>query len=150
MPQYKFQTLLCPALLICICCNFNFRCILAAPVPYFEDNLVDYPSSPSEVLPIEPLLIYPEPREIFYQARTANGDGERDIIFVKLLQNKLDGYHPKKQHLVEKPKRKELSMKDIFFVKARANGQFSHERLKVYRLPEFFAISVFRNDAKKM
>lgn len=89
---------------------------------------------------------------MYYQARTLDGDddGNRDIIFVKLLQNKSTGYRPKQQRLVaaKEQRRKELSLKDIFFVKARANGQFSHERLKVYRLPEFYAISVFRNEAE--
>lgn len=90
---------------------------------------------------------------MYYQARTIDGDDddeERDIIFVKLLQNKSNGYRPKQQRLVaaKEKRRKEQSLKDIFFVKARANGQFSHERLKVYRLPEFYAISVFRNDSE--
>lgn len=90
---------------------------------------------------------------MYYQARTLDGDdnGDRDIIFVKLLQSKSTGYRPKQQRLVaatKEQRRKELSLKDIFFVKARANGQFSHERLKVYRLPEFYAISVFRNEAE--
>lgn len=125
---------------------------MAAPLPGLDDNLITYPTSPNEVLPVEPVLIYPEPPQMYYQARTLDGDDddERDIIFVKLLQNKSNGYRPKQQRLVaaKEQRRKELSLKDIFFVKARANGQFSHERLKVYRLPEFYAISVFRNDSE--
>ncbi|XP_030563941.1 uncharacterized protein LOC115764833, partial [Drosophila novamexicana] len=137
------------ALLLFICFGLNAQTSVAAPVPRFDDNLVAYPNAPSEVLPIEPLLIYPESREVIYQARTLAGDGERDIIFVKLLPDKSEGYRPKQQRIAEKEqRRKELGLKDIFFVKARANGQFSHERLKVYRLPEFYAISVFRNDEK--
>ncbi|KAL7731198.1 hypothetical protein ACLKA6_014388 [Drosophila palustris] len=150
MSLAKFKTLLA-LLWLCICLRLSVHTAQAAPAARFEDNLIVYPTSPSEVLPIEPLLIYPEPREMYYEARTLNGDGERDIIFVKLLKEKSSGYRPKQQRLVQKEKeqrRKELSLKDIFFVKARANGQFSHERLKVYRLPEFYAISVFRNDEK--
>ncbi|XP_023161696.1 uncharacterized protein LOC111593261 [Drosophila hydei] len=145
MPQHKLKTPIYSALFAISLIGTS----LAAPVSNFDNNLVTYPDEPSEVLPIEPLLVYPESREILYQARTLEGDGEQDIIFVKLLKDKLDGYRPKQQRLVEKQqRRKELSLKDIFFVKARANGQFSHERLKVYRLPEFYAISVFRNGEK--
>ncbi|SPP88084.1 uncharacterized protein LOC117589557 [Drosophila guanche] len=125
----------------------------AAPALRFSDNELDeleaYPTTPSQVLPIQPLLIYPQQRENLYQARTLGGNDDRDIIFVKLLQDKSSGYRPKQQRLVmeeEKPsQRKELDLKDFFYVKARTNGRFSHERLKVYRVPEFYAISVFRN-----
>ncbi|XP_017874954.1 PREDICTED: uncharacterized protein LOC108621882 isoform X1 [Drosophila arizonae] len=149
MSQHKFKTPVHSALIICMCFSLTVDKSLGAPVSNFDRNLVTYPEAPSEVLPIEPLLIYPETQEFLYQARTAAGDGEQDIIYVKLLPDKLDGYRPKQQRHVEKPqRRKELSIKDIFFVKARANGQFSHERLKVYRLPEFYAITVFRNGEK--
>ncbi|XP_034486622.1 uncharacterized protein LOC117791082 [Drosophila innubila] len=150
MSLANFKTLLA-LLWLCICLGLSVHTAEAAPAARYDDNFIDYPTSPSEVLPIDPLLIYPEPREMYYQARTLNGNEDRDIIFVKLLKGKTSGYRPKQQRLVEKEKeqrRKELSFKDIFFVKARANGQFSHERLKVYRLPEFYAISVFRNDEK--
>ncbi|XP_062121779.1 uncharacterized protein LOC133835745 [Drosophila sulfurigaster albostrigata] len=149
MSLAKFKTPLA-FLGLCLCLSYKVHSTVAAPAARYEDNLIAYPTSPSEVLPIEPLLIYPETREVYYQARTLDGDEERDIIFVKLLKDKSNSYRPKLQRLVEKKeqRRKELSMKDIFFVKARTNGQFSHERLKVYRLPEFYAISVFRNDEK--
>ncbi|XP_017117240.1 uncharacterized protein LOC108139136 isoform X2 [Drosophila elegans] len=129
----------------------------AAPAFHFSDpdpdDLEAYPTSPSQVLPIQPVLIYPQPRENLYQARTLAGrNDDQDIIFVKLLQDKSSGYRPKQQHLVleeTKPsQRKKLDMKDIFYVKALTNGRFSHERLKVYRVPEFYAISVFSNGDK--
>ncbi|ALC45550.1 CG14356 [Drosophila busckii] len=141
-PLSKFKTLF--LLWLSIQSTFAF------PIAQLDNELVAYPTTPSEVLPVEPLLIYPEERQLLYQARNFADDGERDIIFVKLLEDKSKGYRPKQQRLVEKlqQRRKELSLKDIFFVKARTNGQFSHERLKVYRLPEFYAISVFRNGEK--
>ncbi|XP_016976436.1 uncharacterized protein LOC108042609 [Drosophila rhopaloa] len=129
----------------------------AAPALHLSDlepdELEAYPTSPSQVLPIQPVLIYPQPRENLYQARTLGGrNDEQDIIFVKLLQDKSSGYRPKQQRLVmEKTKpsqRKNIGLKDIFYVKALTNGRFSHERLKVYRVPEFYAISVFSNGDK--
>ncbi|KAH8417640.1 hypothetical protein KR222_003475, partial [Zaprionus bogoriensis] len=134
-------------LLLCLCFGAFSQRAAAAPLPDLDNNIIEYPALPREVLPIEPLLIYPEPPQMYYEARTLGGNGERDIIFVKLLQGKSKGYRPKQQRLAAKQqRRKELGLNDIFFVKARANGQFSHERLKVYRLPEFYAISVYRND----
>ncbi|XP_017076676.2 uncharacterized protein LOC108111657 [Drosophila eugracilis] len=129
----------------------------AAPVVHFSDpepdELEAYPTSPTQVLPIQPVLIYPKPRENLYQARTLGGrNDDQDIIFVKLLQDKSSGYRPKQQRLVmeetKSSQRKNLGMKDIFYVKALTNGRFSHERLKVYRVPEFYAISVFSNGDK--
>ncbi|KAH8257840.1 hypothetical protein KR038_001751, partial [Drosophila bunnanda] len=112
-----------------------------------------YPTSPSQVLPIQPVLIYPQPRENLYQARNMAGrNNDQDIIFVKLLQDKSSAYRPKQQRLVleetKTSRRKEQGLKDIFYVKALTNGRFSHERLKVYRVPEFYAISVFSNGEK--
>ncbi|KAH8278535.1 hypothetical protein KR018_004540 [Drosophila ironensis] len=129
----------------------------AAPALHFSspepEDLEAYPTSPSQVLPIQPLLIYPQPRENLYQARTLAGrHDDQSIIFVKLLQDKSNAYRPKQQRLIleeTKPsRRKDLRMKDIFYVKAKTNGRFSHERLKVYRVPEFYAISVFSNPEK--
>ncbi|EDX12988.1 uncharacterized protein LOC6728134 [Drosophila simulans] len=129
----------------------------AAPALHFSDpepdELEAYPTSPSQVLPIQPVLIYPKPRENLYQARTLAGrNDDQDIIFVKLLQDKSQGYRPKQQRLVmeetKSSQRKNLGLKDIFYVKALTNGRFSHERLKVYRVPEFYAISVFSNGDK--
>ncbi|XP_039492186.1 uncharacterized protein LOC120452156 [Drosophila santomea] len=126
----------------------------AAPALHFSDpepdELEAYPTSPSQVLPIQPVLIYPKPRENLYQARTLAGrNDDEDIIFVKLLAH---GYRPKQQRLImeeTKPsQRRNLGLKDIFYVKALTNGRFSHERLKVYRVPEFYAISVFSNGDK--
>ncbi|XP_017046790.1 uncharacterized protein LOC108091916 [Drosophila ficusphila] len=128
----------------------------AAPALHFSnpepDELDAYPTSPTQVLPIQPVLIYPKPRENLYQARTLGRNDEQDIIFVKLLDDKSSGYRPKQQRLVledvKTSQRKNLGMKDIFYVKALTNGRFSHERLKVYRVPEFYAISVFSNGDK--
>ncbi|XP_068154035.1 uncharacterized protein [Drosophila tropicalis] len=151
MSPCKYKTFLCPAVILILCLQ---NLSLAAPVPHYNDDIiteeVTYPTSPNEVLPIEPLLIYPKPQE-YYQARTLGGSGEGDIIFVKLLQDKSKGYRPKQQRIMEEQSlvpRKELGLKDIFYVKAHTNGRFSHERLKVYRVPEFYAISVFRNGEK--
>ncbi|KAH8383536.1 hypothetical protein KR009_009226, partial [Drosophila setifemur] len=147
------KPLLCLLLLVALVPSISW----AAPAFHNSnrepDELEAYPTSPSQVLPIQPVLIYPRPRENLYQARTLAGrNDEQDIIFVKLLQDKSSGYRPKQQRLVfedtKNSRRKELSMKDIFFVKTLTNGRFSHERLKVYRLPEFYAISVFSNGEK--
>ncbi|EDV44028.1 uncharacterized protein Dana_GF18786 [Drosophila ananassae] len=129
----------------------------AAPALHFTspepDELEAYPTSPSQVLPIQPVLIYPKTRENLYQARTLAGrNDDQDIIYVRLLQEKSSAYRPKQQRLVleetKTSRRKDLNMKDIFYVKALTNGRFSHERLKVYRVPEFYAISVFSNGEK--
>ncbi|XP_030369212.1 uncharacterized protein LOC115620214 [Scaptodrosophila lebanonensis] len=146
-----------PAVLVLLLC-LHPALQLANGAPYYgksfksssqtELSAAPYPTAPNEVLPIQPLLIYPEPRDVLFQARTLDDDEEQDVIYVKLLQRKSGGYRPNQQRLEQAPHIKELSLKDIFYVKALANGQFSHERLKVYRLPEFYAISVFRNAEK--
>ncbi|XP_046804603.1 uncharacterized protein LOC111681539 [Lucilia cuprina] len=104
-----------------------------------------YPLNPSEILPIQPVLIYPTPtakEKMFYKSRSMLKDN--DIIYIKLLKRK--SYRPKKlkNQIDEKNAPKEIQMKDIFYVKALANGQFSHNRLKLYRLPEFYAITVYK------
>ena len=104
-----------------------------------------YGLKPSEILPIEPVLIYPpSTKERGNEGRAFNGDNE--IIYIKLLKRKT--YRPQKlQNQIDKDTKypsKELQMKDIFYVKALTNGQFSHNRLKVYRLPEFYAITVYK------
>lgn len=108
------------------------------------ENKHFYDSKPSEILPIEPVLIYPpSPKENDYKGRAFNSDNE--VIYIKLLKRK--AYRPHKlSNQIEKDTNpiKELQMKDIFYVKALTNGQFSHNRLKVYRLPEFYAITVYK------
>uniref|UniRef100_A0A034WSU5 Uncharacterized protein n=1 Tax=Bactrocera dorsalis TaxID=27457 RepID=A0A034WSU5_BACDO len=127
--------------------------ILSTPLPTIETlgpiAALDYAQQPNEVLPIQPLLLYPMPRNLQLQGRELDDD-DNEIIYVKLLKRK--AYRPAKQHPNEvedgSSGPRELTMKDIFYVKALTNGQFSHQRLKLYRLPEFYAISVFRKAAK--
>ncbi|XP_039947952.1 uncharacterized protein LOC120766476 [Bactrocera tryoni] len=126
---------------------------LSTPLPTIETlgpiAALDYAQQPNEVLPIQPLLLYPIPRNLQLQGRELDDD-DNEIIYVKLLKRK--AYRPAKQHPNEvedgSNSPRELTMKDIFYVKALTNGQFSHQRLKLYRLPEFYAISVFRKAAK--
>ncbi|XP_011202677.2 uncharacterized protein LOC105225763 [Bactrocera dorsalis] len=126
---------------------------LSTPSPTIETlgpiAALDYAQQPNEVLPIQPLLLYPMPRNLQLQGRELDDD-DNEIIYVKLLKRK--AYRPAKQHPNEvedgSSVPRELTMKDIFYVKALTNGQFSHQRLKLYRLPEFYAISVFRKAAK--
>ncbi|XP_065372294.1 uncharacterized protein LOC135964108 [Calliphora vicina] len=108
------------------------------------DDNERYPSKPSEILPIQPVLVYPPStkEKMPNQARAMFRDNE--IIYIKLLKRK--SYRPKKfkNQIDEKNAPKEIKMKDIFYVKALTNGQFSHNRLKLYRLPEFYAITVYK------
>uniref|UniRef100_W8C0S2 Uncharacterized protein n=1 Tax=Ceratitis capitata TaxID=7213 RepID=W8C0S2_CERCA len=130
----------------------------AIPLPTIESlgtaQALDYAQQPNEVLPIQPLLLYPLPRNLQLQGRELDDDDDdgNNIIYVKLLKRK--AYRPTKQHLNgldgENNEPRELTKKDIFYVKALANGQFSHQRLKLYRLPEFYAISVFRSKGAKL
>ncbi|XP_061396878.1 uncharacterized protein LOC133332492 [Musca vetustissima] len=96
-----------------------------------------YPSTPNDIIPIQPALIYPTSRGSS-QGRNLFKDNE--IIYVKLLNRQ--GYRPRKLKHIDDGN--EVQMKDIFFVKALTNGQFSTDRLKVYRLPEFYAINVYK------
>nr|XP_014092397.1 uncharacterized protein LOC106618970 isoform X1 [Bactrocera oleae] len=124
----------------------------STPLPTIETlgpiTAWDYAQQPNEILPIQPLLLYPIPRNLQLQGRELDDDDE--VIYVKLLKRK--AYRPAKQHSNEMEDEsngpRELTMKDIFYVKALTNGQFSHQRLKLYRQPEFYAISVFRKGAK--
>ncbi|XP_011182552.1 uncharacterized protein LOC105212347 [Zeugodacus cucurbitae] len=125
----------------------------STPLPTIETlgpiTALDYAQHPNEVLPMQPLLLYPMPRNLQLQGRELDDD-DNEIIYVKLLKRK--AYRPAKLHPNdlddESNGPRELTMNDIFYVKALTNGQFSHQRLKVYRLPEFYAISVFRKGAK--
>ncbi|XP_036325380.1 uncharacterized protein LOC118738545 [Rhagoletis pomonella] len=131
----------------------HFSTTSSTPLPTIEAlgpvNALDYAQQPNEVLPIQPLLLYPMSRNLQLQGRELD-DEDNNVIYVKLLKRK--AYHPTKLHtnaLYEGSNvPRELTMKDIFYVKALANGQFSHQRLKLYRLPEFYAISVFHKGAK--
>lgn len=107
------------------------------------DNDELYSSRPNEILPIQPVLVYPPAKE----RKSYTGGAiykDNDIIYVKLLKRK--SYRPKKfkNQFDERSAPKEIQMKDIFYVKALTNGQFSTNRLKLYRLPEFYAITVYK------
>ncbi|XP_053953810.1 uncharacterized protein LOC128860351 [Anastrepha ludens] len=131
----------------------HFLTASSTPLPKIEAlgalEALDYAQRPNEVLPIQPLLLYPTSRNLQLQGRELEDD-DNEIIFVKLLKRK--AYRPTNQHSNELNDAsnvpRELTMKDIFYVKALANGQFSHQRLKLYRLPEFYAITVFRKGVK--
>ena len=107
---------------------------------------LEYSAQPNEILSIQPVLLYPKEPALptTTQGRSAQIK-DTDIIYVKLLKRK--GYRPlSRQDLNMKTNlddTRELSANDIFYVKALANGQFGTQRLKWYRLPEFYAISVF-------
>lgn len=130
----------------------EFLVTSSTPLPTIETlgpiAASDYAQHPNEVLSIQPLLLYPIPRNSELQGREFDEDDE--IIYVKLLKRK--AYRPAKQHPNDlnddSNEPREITMKDIFYVKALTNGQFSHQRLKLYRLPEFYAISVFRKGAR--
>ncbi|XP_037944109.1 uncharacterized protein LOC119676913 [Teleopsis dalmanni] len=106
--------------------------LLTTSMPISPDtsstNLGTYPPEPNEILPIQPVLLYPKPRQLQLQARKMEKDN--DIIYVQLLKRK--SHKPKKRlnedEIFRTGAAKELSMKDIFYVKALANGQFSHQR----------------------
>lgn len=99
-----------------------------------------YPNSPNDIFPIQPVLVYPKSRDSSpHQSR--NLLKENDIIYVKLLDRK--GYRPRKLQYSE-DELGDVQMNDIFYVKALTNGQFSTNRLKVYRIPEFYAINVYK------
>ncbi|XP_075144528.1 uncharacterized protein LOC142219421 [Haematobia irritans] len=122
---------------------FTFLCLgpltMAAVLPLFAANDF-YPATPNDIIPIQPILVYPKSRNVSpYQGRNLLSDN--DIIYVKLLNHK--GYRPRNIQHHDNDFR-ELQMKDIFYVKAVTNGQFSTNRLKVYRLPEFYAINVYK------
>lgn len=120
-----------------LCLATTMAAILPAKIALVEENDF-YPSTPNDIIPIQPALIYPQSRGT-YQGR--NLFKENDIIYVKLLNRQ--GYRPRKlKHIDEADN--EMKMKDIFFVKAITNGQFSTNRLKVYRVPEFYAINVYK------
>ncbi|XP_059217324.1 uncharacterized protein LOC106096216 [Stomoxys calcitrans] len=123
---------------LCLC-SLTMAAIYPANVALLEDSDF-YPSIPNDIIPIQPLLVYPKSRNALpYQGRNLLKDN--DIVYVKLLDRK--GYRPRNLQSRENGFR-ELSMKDIFYVKAATNGQFSTNRLKVYRLPEFYAINVYK------
>lgn len=121
---------------MCICASTAAR--IPANVDYNENRDL-YSPIPNEIVPIRPILVYPK-KSRTYQGRNLLQDN--DIIYVKLLDRK--NYRPKKYQLLESVNSRELQTKDIFYVKAKVNGQFSTNRLKVYRMPEFYAISVYK------
>ncbi|XP_037814525.1 uncharacterized protein LOC119605469 [Lucilia sericata] len=129
---------------ICIC-TAAAAVLPATTTMELVENEDVYPLNPSEILPIQPVLVYPTPtakEKMLYKSRSMLKDNE--IIYIKLLKRK--SYRPKKfkNQIDGKNAPKEIQMKDIFYVKALANGQFSHNRLKLYRLPEFYAITVYK------
>ncbi|XP_073820216.1 uncharacterized protein [Musca autumnalis] len=124
-------------ILLCIATT-TMAAILPAKMTLVEDADF-YPATPNDIIPIQPALVYPQSRgSAPYQGRNLLKDN--DIIYVKLLNRQ--GYRPRKLKHIEDAN--EVQMKDIFFVKALTNGQFSTNRLKVYRLPEFYAINVYK------
>ncbi|KAM7361912.1 uncharacterized protein ACRADG_012776 [Cochliomyia hominivorax] len=134
-------------LIFSVCLSATLATVLP-PTTTLElmDNTDLYSMKPNEIVPIQPVLIYPPAKQQMtrnpYTARAMYKDN--DIIYIKLLKRK--NYRPKKSknQIDERSAPKEIQMKDIFYVKALANGQFSHNRLKLYRLPEFYAITVYK------
>ncbi|XP_067625919.1 uncharacterized protein [Eurosta solidaginis] len=117
---------------------------------------MDYAPHPNEILSIQPILLYPLAEDSPLEGRELgdvdNDNDDSEIIYVKLLKRK--AYRPKKQNTndlydetIDAPH--ELTMRDIFNVKALTNGKFSENRIKLYRLPEFYALSVYHKGDKQ-
>lgn len=94
---------------------------------------------------MKPLLLYPRSRNLKYFKSNEEQQEEDKVVYVKLLKVNYRPKHNKALDEFEVPA-KDSTSKDIFYVKALANGQFSDHRLKLYRLPEFYAINVYRKN----